>query len=65
MLEIKTTRVDQAQRLTARGDIEPIYRVSFLIGEHGPFVLDFKQVDFIPERVRAEQEKVRLTIEGL
>ncbi len=64
-MEIKTTVVDQASRLTPRGNIEAIFRVQFMVGDHGPFTLEFSQAEFIPERVREAQEKVASTLRGI
>jgi hypothetical protein len=64
-VDIKTTRVDQSSQLTPRGDIEPVFRVQFYVGDHGPFTIMFKQADFIPEKIKAAQEQVASTLRGV
>lgn len=64
-MEVKTTRIDPATRLTPRGNIEATYRVHFTVGTEGPFVLEFGQAEFTPENVKREQEKVAATVRGI
>ena len=64
-LTIQEVVVDSASKLTPRGDIEPVMRVRFRVGIHGPFALEFKLADFIPEKVREAQEKIAATLRGI
>jgi hypothetical protein len=64
-LAVNSVIVDSTTRLTPRGDIEPIMRVRFRIGDHGPFSLEFKKADFTPENVKREQDAIAATIRSL
>lgn len=63
--EVKTTRVDEAMSLTGRGEVTKVYRVTFMVGDHGPFTVDLPPAEFTPTRVRAEQEKIAATVRQL
>jgi hypothetical protein len=64
-LEPKVTHIDHLQRLTARGNIEPVVRVQFFVGTHGPFFAEFKDADFNDTNVNAHMRKFAETLNRL
>lgn len=64
-LTVSEQVIDQSTKLSPRGDIVPIMRVRFRIGDHGPFTLEFVLADFTPEKIKAAQDKIAATIRGL
>ena len=64
-LGIQTVRVEQGSQLTRHGSVVGIFRVVFMVGEHGPFSVEFLPADFTPDRVRAAQEEIAATIRKL
>lgn len=54
MTEAKIVRVDETFRLSPRGETQRVVRVSFFVGEQGPFSKDYTPAEFIPERVKRD-----------
>jgi hypothetical protein len=64
-LAVKITKTEQGSRADAGGTFVSVYRVTFMVGDHGPFVEEFTRGDFIPENVRAKTEAVASTIRAI
>lgn len=64
-LQPTVIRTEQGARFDGRGAATTVYRVSFMVGEHGPFTIELSPGDFIPERVRQEMERVALTVRAI
>lgn len=54
----RIVRTDQQTIFNARGGTEQVYRVTFWIGEDGPFTEDFRPGDFTPPTIQARLEAV-------
>jgi hypothetical protein len=64
-LQVRTLRTYQTPALGVGGTVTTVYRVEFMVGDHGPFTADFAPADFIPSKVRAEQEKIAATVRDI
>ncbi|HEY2938152.1 MAG TPA: hypothetical protein VGJ25_16230 [Gaiellaceae bacterium] len=64
-LEVRDQVVDQTSRLTVHGNVVPVFRLRFRLGEHGPFTLEFDEADFTPEKIKSRQDRIRATLRGL
>lgn len=64
-LEIVTLRSRQSQTLSSTGQIVTVMSVDFMVGDHGPFTLDFRPGDFTPENVKAGQERIATTVRAI
>lgn len=64
-LNTRITRTDESFVLNDRGQTLRVYRVSFMVGEDGPFTLDYAPADFVPEKVNADVEGFAAKIEAL
>lgn len=62
---IKITKTEQGSRADDRGAFVMVYRVTFTVGDHGPFVEEFSPGSFIPETVRAKLDEVARTIRAI
>jgi len=49
----------------ATGGVQKLFRVTFMVGENGPFTADFRAADFNPANVKAEVERVAATLRAL
>lgn len=54
MTEAKIVRVDETFRLSPRGETQRITRVTYFVGDNGPFSKDYTPAEFIPERVKRD-----------
>lgn len=63
--ETRVTKTEEVIVFQPSGTLGKVYRVTFFVGEHGPFTVDLKQVDFVPERIKQEVERVAATIRAL
>lgn len=64
-LEARTTTVEQTMAVSDRGALRKIYRVQFMVGDHGPYYVELPEAEFTPDRVKAEQAKVAATLNAL
>jgi len=64
-MEVKVVRTEESTVFAPPGGAAKVYRVTFMVGEHGPFTVDLKQLDFTPTRVREEIEKIAATVRGI
>lgn len=55
-------RTDQTTTFNERGGVEQVYRVTFWIGDDGPFTQDFRPGDYTPATVQARLEAVAATV---
>jgi hypothetical protein len=59
-------RVVQTSVPALRGEgFVHIYRVTYLVGEHGPFIADFQPADFTQQNVLDAMQKVADTVNAL
>jgi hypothetical protein len=49
-------RVVQDTAIDATGQIKPLMRVQFMVGEHGPFTVSFPQSEFTADKARAAMQ---------
>lgn len=64
-LAVKITKTEQTSRADAVGAFVSVYRVTFMVGDHGPFSEEFTPGSFIPETVRQRLEAVATTIRAI
>lgn len=64
-LAVKITKTEQGARADERGAFVMVYRVTFMVGDNGPFIEEFSPGSFIPETVRAKLEEVARTIRAI
>lgn len=65
MAEIRQTRVDETFRLSTRGEAQRVMRVTYFVGEQGPFTNDYTAAEFVPERVKKDQREMQAKLEAL
>jgi hypothetical protein len=58
-------RVQQQTRFTGSGGTETIMRVTFRIGEHGPFTEDIPKAQFSQAEVEARARVIKTTLDAL
>lgn len=62
MLEPKLTRVSDVPVIDLQGNIANRKRVEFRVGDHGPFSFILAEDQFTEARIRAEMQRVVLTL---
>lgn len=64
-LELRTVSTKQETVFIPPTGVATVYRVTFMVGDNGPFSLDFTPADFTPGNVRAKQEEIARTVREL
>jgi hypothetical protein len=63
--KVSSLRVEQRATFNPSGPSNAVYVVSFMVGEHGPFVEEFSAVQYTPESVRDRVAKVVSILDGI
>lgn len=58
MLQPTVIRVSESVELTRAGGSRRIVRTEYMVGEHGPFIVDVPREDYSAAKVKAEMEKM-------
>jgi hypothetical protein len=58
----KVIRIIEATQSTLAGGLKQVKRVSFMVGDHGPFYEDFTPEQFTDAQVKARLQAVANTI---
>lgn len=61
----RITNVQQQPRFNERGAVEQVYKVTYWIGEDGPFAESFLAGDFTEPNVQAALSRVAETLHNL
>lgn len=64
-MDTKVLKYEQSTTFAVPGGAQAVYRVTFSVGEHGPFTVELKAVDFTPDKIRDAIEKVAATIRAV
>lgn len=64
-MDPKVLKVEESSVFAPPGGAAKVFRVVYVVGDHGPFTLDLKEAEFTPERVREGMAKTAATLRAL
>jgi hypothetical protein len=64
-LKTKIVRVTDAPLLNPLGGITPRYRITYMLGEHGPYSIELPAAGFTAEKAKAAVEEAAAPIRAL